>query len=237
MSKENHLSYQEIVNIADRLTAEGKRVTLEYFRRDLGQETNSQIEIFLRRWKQQTQKKNNKISKEEQVFDNYSVNKNSLHPAIKNKYSLQYLNSKNFSIKSNNFKKERSNKKILYNSTRKFQGAYKDRRLNIKKINFTKSDYKIVNKTFSVERLNRESTIVKSLFLALYKVKNIRLNTLETQKVMENNLLILRVQRESKICEIKKNHAEKIAMLLSEFNQIQAMNNRKINNLRQQLGL
>ena len=52
MSKENHLSYQEVANIANLLSAEGKRVTLEYVKSELGRGTHSQIAVFLSRWQQ-----------------------------------------------------------------------------------------------------------------------------------------------------------------------------------------
>ena len=50
MSKEDDLRYSEVAEIANRLKTQGKRVTLEYLRRELGKGTHAKIAYFLSRW-------------------------------------------------------------------------------------------------------------------------------------------------------------------------------------------
>ena len=55
---EDKIEYDDVAKIADSLVASGRRVTLEYLRRELGRGTHSQIAVMLGRW-QRKQKNNN----------------------------------------------------------------------------------------------------------------------------------------------------------------------------------
>lgn len=227
MSKENHLSYQEVANIANLLSAEGKRVTLEYVRRELGRGTHSQIAVFLSRWQQAQRAHKPGRAKNPSI----KVDSNSTSKA---RYGASKVNVHTLSHRSETVYKERY--------TRKQGNVTKDSYINKeKRIATKKSAYTAVlaalKKPFSLERLNQEATIVKSLFWALYQIKSMRLNTLEIQQRIESNLLVLRMKHESGVRQIKQQNHAKIEGLLAEFNQIKAASDHKISALRQQLAL
>ena len=230
MVKENHLSYEEVVNMANFLHAEGKRVTLEYLRRKLGRGTHTQIALFLNKWQQSQKlhKTNTNRTKKALIKSDANSTLTPSHSFVRSNYHLRSIQSKiiykdHYARKKRNIAKDfyiKKEKKITENKKRSGILA-----------SFT------MKKSFSIERLKQETPIVKSLFWALYQIKCIRLNTLEAQQKIESNLLILRMKHESGVHQIKqKNHA-KIKALLAEFNQFKASSDRKIRVLRQKLTL
>lgn len=224
MSKENHLSYLEVANIANLLTSEGKRVTLEYVRRALGRGTHSQIAVFLSKWQQaQRRHKNNRA--------NNLPTKSAASATPKAGYGPSKSNT-NSNNRPESIRKER-------HASRQVKDTHgnKGRLSAYDKSSFLTPAIRTFKKPFSSERLNQEKTVVKNLFWAVYQVKSLRLNTLEFQQKTQNHQLILRMERESEIRQIKKENQTKIVALLAEFNHIKAASDRKIGALRQQLGL
>ena len=228
MSKEKHLSYQEVANIASLLCSEGKRVTLEYVRRQLGKGTHSQIAILLSKW-QQTQSSSYKMSKNKNLAIKRNSNATLKGRSINSKKNVHRLSNKSTMYNEQHHAQKHENlpknvhikkeKKIIHDKSR------------------TPSVSNLLNNPFSLERLNQETTTVKSLFWALYQIKSMRLNTLEIQQKIENSIFILRMEHESGIRQIKQQNRAKIAALVAEFNHIKAANSRKISDLRQQLAL
>lgn len=228
MSKESHLSYQEVANIASLLCSEGKKITLEYVRRQLGKGTHSQISVLLSKW-QQTQSSSYKLSKNKNLVIKRNSNDISKGRCINSKKSIHRLGNKSTMYNEQHHAKKHGNlpktfyinkeKKIIHDKSR------------------TPSVSNLLNNPLSLERLNQETTTVKSLFWALYQIKSMRLNTLEIQQKIENSIFILRMEHESGIRQIKQQNRIKIEALVAEFNHIKASNCRKISDLRQQLAL
>ena len=199
MSKENHLSYQEVANIADLLISEGKRVTLEYVRRELGRGTHSQIAVFLSKWQQaQRRHKHNRAN-------DLSV-KGTSNATPKARYGISKSNTRTLDNRSETAHKERYRQ---INAAKDFH-ANKGKLSTHSKPSYLTSTSRIFKKPFSVERLNQEKAVVRSLCWALYYVKSLRLNTLEFQQKMQNHLLVLRMEHESEIRQIKKKNHVKI---------------------------
>lgn len=68
MPDSKDITYDEVAAIADRLMLEGKRVTLEYMRRELGKGTHAQIAVLLGRW-QKAQKKSGASKHQASSYD------------------------------------------------------------------------------------------------------------------------------------------------------------------------
>ena len=94
-----------------------------------------------------------------------------------------------------------------------------------------------VEKAFSTERLQKENALVVRLFYALVLVKNQRTRILEVYQGIHNQTLNMRMNREKKIREIKRNNTLKLSLLTSEFNRLRIISARDVYSLRQKLEL
>ncbi|WP_119344115.1 DNA-binding protein [Facilibium subflavum] len=217
MSDENQLTYEEVAQIADSLLAEGKRVTLEYLRRQLGKGTHAQIAVLLGKW--QRQQKGKKMPKTSAYADDSGFKE---QKRISGAGSSRALKRPEM-----NFRTKQSESGRIDKSTKASVDCFDDGKESAGGFNVTTP--------FSLERLEVEPDVVKRLFMALCVVKYYRARALERQQTAQNESLNLRMASESKIRQIKKEYHEKIVALMSELSRIKAITDREIDQLRHQL--
>jgi len=225
MPDSKDITYDEVAAIADRLMLEGKRVTLEYMRRELGKGTHAQIAVLLGRW-QKAQKKNTGASKHHAS----SYDKGRL--GDKGKTGAQdHKQFKNENGRKNGLRRPdmgfRDKKQMQAREYRNPPQYISQRASNARSRSAMDS--------FSLERLQQEHSIVEKLFFSLMLVREKRVKALEAYQLAHNDALNARMDSEKEIREIKKENAEKLASLTVEFSKLKILNEREVASLRRKL--
>ncbi|MFZ9034726.1 MAG: DNA-binding protein [Francisellaceae bacterium] len=208
MSDEDKLSYEEVEAVADSLTAEGRRVTLEYLRRALGKGTHAEIAVHMGRWQR---------SKNErpQALARHASSENAVH-------------KKNHADNGSNSSLRRPRPIVKEERSQTRQSA------DIPVVDTRKSRQSAAP---DFKRLEQEAVCVKKLFEAIAFVKQSRAKAVERQHKIQSELLALRVEHDRVVRELKKNANEDLFKLQAEYTRLKSATKREIFALRDQTGL
>ena len=239
MSQDNQLSYGEVVAIANRLVKEGKRVTLEYLRRELGKGTHAQIAVFLGKWQKEYQSviaqhkkeaspashshsatndyRNRFDKKESQTRQN---RQNNHHSGLKRPDMSSYKERRQKQTHTNNHQSQR---RQHYHASMSFQNESHKKDVDTSKM--------------TQSRLQEEAQVIQKLFMALAHVKAEKSQALEYYQATHQDLLNFRMQSDQEIREFKKGANTKINALLSEFNYLKMNYERQTVDLRKKSAL
>jgi|APSaa5957512535_1039671.scaffolds.fasta_scaffold21654_2 CMP-2-keto-3-deoxyoctulosonic acid synthetase len=87
---------------------------------------------------------------------------------------------------------------------------------------------------FSEERLEQESVLIQSLFLAVYTVREKKSEALERHQRQQNDLQSMQMRADQEVIQIQKSARSKINILLEEHARIRTQRERDIEMLRAQ---
>ncbi|MBK2124365.1 DNA-binding protein [Fangia hongkongensis] len=217
MPDSKDITYDEVAAIADRLMLEGKRVTLEYMRRELGKGTHAQIAVLLGRW-QKAQKKSGASKHQASSYD-------------KGRGAQEHKRFKGDNGKKNGLRRP----DMSFRDKKQTSG--KEYRNPPQYLNQRSSNGPARSSmgNFSLERLKKEHALVEKLFLSLMLVRERRVKALEAYQLAHNEALNARMDSEKEIREIKKENAKRLASLTAEFSKLKILNEREMASLRQKL--
>ncbi|WP_116963311.1 DNA-binding protein [Fastidiosibacter lacustris] len=234
MSEENQITYEEVSAIADRLNKEGRRVTLEYVRRELGKGTHAQIAVFLGRW----QKENTHLSEQEKSKNRTQCfrDKNHDRSNAQGKERSNMLRRPDMST----FKEHRTHRQQQdeLESLQKRAFARNSKPQFITNGNGEESYESIAPmEELTTERLQKEPVIIQKLFQAMIAIKAARAVALEEYQQAQSELLSTRMECDQKVREFKKYANEQLLALQSEYSRLKAITEREVIAIRQQLDI
>lgn len=227
MPEDNQISYEELSAVAERLSQEGRKITLEYVRRALGKGTHSRIAVLLGKWQ-----------KEHACLLNESKTARSGSVAIKADSACSNIGT---GLRRPNIEGFKSRKPIRQHQTSYSQTKHKQSYSRTQFIGNGNSDesYKSIAscESLSLERLQKESAIIQKLFQALAITRVIRLEALDCYQATQGDLLNTRMECDQKVREFQKSANEQLLALKTEFSRLKTIDSQEIIAIRRQLSL
>ena len=228
MSEDNQISYEEVAAVAERLNKEGRKVTLEYVRRELGKGTHAQIAVCLGKWQ-----------------------KNNAHllESNRSKYTPTGVRSDNAMGDSarggalrrpdmSGFKSKKPSRNHTHEGYRQNEHRPRSRTQFIENSNLNESYQAIVpRESLTLARLQKEAPVIQKLFQALAIIKASRLQALEQYQNAQGELLSTRMECDKKVREFQKYANEQLLLLQTEFSRLKTISEHEIIAIRRQLSL
>lgn len=228
MSEDNQITYDELAAVAERLSREGRKVTLEYVRRELGKGTHAQIAVLLGKW----QKENVQLMHE---------NKNA-RPKFSQSRSDDTRNTGASSLRRpdmNGFKSKKPARQQQQSS--RGQGEYRKTYSRTQFIGNGNSDesYEAIapRESLTSERLQAEPAIIQKLFQALAIIRSTRLLAQEHYQAAQNELLNTRMTCDQEVRDFQKKANEQLLALQTEFSRLKTTYDQEIIAIRRQLSI
>ncbi|WP_119327581.1 DNA-binding protein [Cysteiniphilum halobium] len=229
MSEDNQITYDELAAVAERLSHEGRKVTLEYVRRELGKGTHAQIAVLLGKW----QKENAQL-----VHENKNVN-----PRFsQSKSDDTRMKSGATSLRRPDMGGFKSKKPARYqqqsaHSQSESRRAY-SRTQFIGNGNSDESYEAIApRESLTPERLKSEPAIIQKLFQALAIIRSTRLLAQEHYQTAQNELLNTRMACDQEVREFQKTANEQLLALQTEFSRLKTTYDQEVIAIRRQLSI
>ncbi|WP_100551148.1 DNA-binding protein [Caedibacter taeniospiralis] len=228
MSEDNQISYEELAAVAERLNQEGRKVTLEYVRRELRRGTHAQIAVLLGKWQKENPHLSNEVkpkfrSTETRAETSYGAGSN-------NKLRRPDISS---------FKSRKLQRNCTQESS--VQNGHKKPYSRTQFIGNSNSDesYAAIapREPLTLERLQQETEIIQKLFQALAAIRSSRLEALEQYQSAQSELFTTRMDCDQKVREFQKRASEKLLGLQTEFSRLKTISEQEIIAIRRKLSL
>lgn len=228
MSDEKNITYNDIVTVINHLHYEGRKVTLEYVRRNLGRGTHAQIALFLSRWKKENGAATNhnntrtgsaELSSSDVIKTNTPLHKSSTNTVKRTKKQPRHYQQPSYN--RNEYKKICSSKKALFKTVCKL----------------SKSDSFTCCEPLTIERLQLESDIVQKLLRSIAIVKKARRLEQDQHQILQKELVNYCLKYQHKGLELQKYANKRIMALKKELNRLKISYDREITSIRYQLSI
>ncbi|GGF97345.1 MULTISPECIES: DNA-binding protein [Cysteiniphilum] len=227
MSEDNQITYDELAAVAERLSREGRKVTLEYVRRELGKGTHAQIAVLLGKW----QKENAQLMHE---------NKNA-RPKFSQSRSDDMRNASTSSLRRPDMNGFKSKKSVRQQQSAHGQSEYRKSYSRTQFIGNGNSDesYEAIapRESLTSERLKAEPAIIQKLFQALAIIRSTRLLAQEHYQTAQNELLNTRMTCDQEVRDFQKTANEQLLALQTEFSRLKTTYDQEIIAIRRQLSI
>lgn len=228
MSEDNQITYDELAAVAERLRNTGRKVTLEYVRRELRKGTHAQIAVLLGRW----QKSNEHLANESKgTRGRFSSTKPENSRLIVGDLALPKSDIGSFKSKKQNRQQQlahsQNGPRRSYSRTQFIGNGNSD------------ESYEAIapRESLTLERLKVEPMIIQKLFQALAIIRSTRLLALEHYQNAQNDLLNTRMECDKKVREVQKNASEQLLALQAECSRLKTIYDQEIIAIRCQLSL
>lgn len=228
MSQENQITYDELAGVAERLSREGRKVTLEYVRRELGKGTHAQIAVLLGKW----QKENAQL-----MHDNKGT---------KNRFSQSRSDDTRMSSGATSLHRPdmgdfKSKKPARHQQSTHRQSESRRPYSRTQFIGNGNSDesYEAIapSESLTSERLKAEPVIIQKIFQALAIIRSARLLAQEHYQTAQNESLTMRMACDQEVREFQKMANEQLLALQTEFSRLKTTYDQEIIAIRRQLSI